>query len=556
MVTAAVVLLLAVGFALMLLLDRGGDDSSGTAGDGAVQTDDASRSGAVFDGPPRCDPVTVWSAPELLPAVESAVERAAAQAQGCFSYAVVARETPTFQAQLRDGEEPDVWLPSSTAWAQLAEEAGVDLEVGETVASSPVLLTGRPEVVAGLGELGVTSEATFVQLVQQYQQAVTGGGTDLALRLGDPRTDAASMALLGSASDQLGGLSEPGSPGRNLLVLLAQTSIRGDTLAAVRSEPATLAPATEQQIGRALDEGDELQGIALEGGVGTVTMPFVRVGDTGSPDAVDALEQQLLSEEAAADLLELDLRPGTGEQAPGVEGVPEGIQVQPAAPDPQVSFLLASTWAVIAPQSRILTLVDISGSMEAEVGDTTRIDLTREAAQTALAVLPGQTAIGLWYFATGLDGDTDHEEAVPLRPLNEEVRSGVTQRDVILAEIEDLGVDTLQGDTGLHDSLWAAYQFMQEDSRPDAISSVLLLTDGINDDPTGGLSEDEVVELLTEARESGDQPVTVVLIGMGPEVDEDALERLAEAAGGESFVLRDPRELPQVFVDVVARRAP
>jgi Mg-chelatase subunit ChlD len=85
---------------------------------------------------------------------------------------------------------------------------------------------------------------------------------------------------------------------------------------------------------------------------------------------------------------------------------------------------------------------------------------------------------------------------------------------------------------------------------------VLLLTDGINDDSTGGLSEDEVVERLERAREDGDRPVTVVLIGMGPDVDAEALDRLATAAGGESFVLRDPRELPQVFIDVVARRAP
>ena len=60
---------------------------------------------------------------------------------------------------------------------------------------------------------------------------------------------------------------------------------------------------------------------------------------------------------------------------------------------------------------------------------------------------------------------------------------------------------------------------------------------------------------IEQAREEGDRQVTVVLIGVGPDVDADALDRLATAAGGESLVLTDPRELPQVFVDVVARRA-
>lgn len=566
--TVVLVVLLLGGLGVLWMLDRGDGEGDGTADGAAGTTGPTSTAGAgdggrteeatsgPVRGPVSCDPVTVWSAPELLPAVEAAVERAAQESDECFSYAVVSRDTPTFQAGLRDGDEPDVWLPSSVAWAQLAQEAGVDLEIGETVASTPVLLTGRPELIAGLGDLGVSPESTFAELVQQYQQAVTSGGSEVSLRLGDPRTDPASMALLSSTADQLGGLSEPGSPGRNLLVLLAQNSLQGDTLTAVRSDPATLVPATEQQLAQGLADGEELRGVALRGGIGTVTMPFVRVGDTGSPDAVAALEEQLVSEAGATDLRELSLRPGTDGEPPAVEGVPEDVPVDAQAPAPEVTATLAETWAVIAPQSRILTLVDISGSMEAVVdGTTTRIDLTREAAQTALAVVPGQTAIGLWYFATALDGDRDHEEVVPLRPLNEEVRNGVSHKDVLLAETEDLGLDTLQGDTGLHDALWAAYESMQEDYRPDAISSVLLLTDGINDDTTGGLSEREVVDRLTEAREAGDRPVTVVLIGMGPDVDEDALERLAEAAGGESFVLRDPRELPQVFVDVVARRA-
>lgn len=558
-------LVVAAGFGTYALLGRdGGDEDEGTtagaAGDqdaddaattsGPDQTgDDAAATGGAEDD---CTQVTVWAAPQLLPAVQKAADRASTD---CFAYAVVSRETATAQSALRGGDLPDVWVPSSQAWATLAAERGVELEVGETVASSPVVLAAVPQVVSALGELGIDEETTFGELTQIYRELAASGEAPVSLRIGDPRVDPASMSLLSTAGSQPGGWTEAGSESRGTLVLLAQTAVQGEPLSAIASDPTTIVPATEQQLAAAAADGVELQGLALADGTGVVRMPFVRVGDTGSAGAVDALEQQLVAEDAAADLTALGLRAGTDGAAPGVEGVPEDIATDAPDVDDQVVALTAQTWSVVAPQSRILTLIDISGSMDAQIGDTTRIDLTREAAQTALSVIPDQTAIGLWYFSTALDGDKDYVEQVPLRALNQEVRNDVSQRDVLMAETENLTLETLNGDTGLHDSLWAAYQYMQAQNSPESISSVLLLTDGVNDDSTGGLSEEEVVERLTEAREAASSPVTVVLIGMGPDVDEEALERLAVAAGGESLVLRDPRELPQVFVDVVSSRA-
>lgn len=543
---ALVALLLVVGgISAFQLLDRDGADPASTAGqddgdgstgpaDDAVSGDTESATADAAGGEVDCTPVTVWSAPALLPAVQAAAERAT---DDCFSYAVVSREAATAQAALRGGEEPDVWVAGSTAWPEIMAAEDVDLEVGEIVASTPVVLAASPAAAGALQELGVSQDTTFAELTAVYREAAATGDAPVTLRVGDPRVDQASMALLAAAGAGPEGWAEAGSAARGTLVLLAQTAVQGDPLSAIASDPTTVVPATALQVEAA---GDDVQALPL--GDNMVRMPFVRIGDAGSPQAADALEQALISQDGAADLEELGLEPG---DAGG------------AATDAELTTALAKTWTVIAPQSRILTLIDISGSMEAVVADdTTRIDLTRQAAQTALSVVPGQTAIGLWYFATALDGDDDYRDVVPLRPLNEEVRSGVTQKDLLLAETDKLGLDILEGDTGLHDSLWAAYTYMQERYTPEAISSVLLLTDGINDDSTGGLSEKEVVERLTEAREAGDAPVTVVLIGVGPEVDAEALDKLAAAAGGEAMVLRDPRELPQVFVDVVASRAP
>ena len=84
-----------------------------------------------------------------------------------------------------------------------------------------------------------------------------------------------------------------------LLVVLAQTAVQGDPLSALRSTADTLVPATEQQIGAAVADGEPLQGVQLGGDLGTVQMPVVRVGQEGSAEAVEALQEELTSEAAA-----------------------------------------------------------------------------------------------------------------------------------------------------------------------------------------------------------------------------------------------------------------
>ncbi|MDO5739905.1 MAG: substrate-binding domain-containing protein [Ornithinimicrobium sp.] len=538
--------------------DSSGQDAGVTSGtDGNATGDEGPDAGTRTDdaaAAPDCTPLTVWAAPSLMPAAEAASEAAT---DDCFSYVVVSRESATAQSTLRAGEAPEVWLADSVAWPLLLSEDGVELEIGATIASSPVMLTGDPQVITALSGLGIGPDTTWEDLVAKYQQlASSPDGAPVSMRVGDPRVDPATMALLSTNSSQLSGWSEAGSEDRAMIVVLAQTAVQGDPLAALSGGKPTIVPATEQQIAAAGAEGVELAGLPLKDGAGVVQMPFVSFGDAGSAAAADALEKALTSDAAVQALAGSGLRAGTDGKAPGVKGVPDIVTAEAPEVDPQGIITAARIWTVIAPQSRILTLIDISGSMEAKVGDTTRIDLTREAAQGALSRIPQQTGVGVWYFATNLDGKKDFKEVVPLRALNTEVRSGVTQNQVLMAETDKLGTDILTGDTGLHDSLWAAYQHMQAQYTPQAISSVLLLTDGINDDPSGGLSEAQVIAKLTAAREQGDKPITVVLIGMGPEVDDKALARLAKAAGGESLVLRDPAQLPQVFVDVVASRAP
>lgn len=139
-----------------------------------------------------------------------------------------------------------------------------------------------------------------------------------------------------------------------------------------------------------------------------------------------------------------------------------------------------------------------------------------------------------------------------MRPLDQQV-DGQTQRDLLARTSAGLDEEVTTGDTGLHDTILAAYQHMQEHWQDGYVSSIVLLTDGVNDDTTGGLSETELIRALTDSADP-DRPVRLILIGMGPEVGSAALDRVASAVGGASFVAEDPRDIGAVFVQAFAAR--
>ncbi|MGD8149927.1 substrate-binding domain-containing protein [Ornithinimicrobium sp. Y1694] len=238
------------------------DDPNADAADTDAADTDDSGAGDATEGDATeeplsaadCEPVTVWVAPALAPAVDAAVERAS---DDCFSYAVVPRSSTTAQSAMRGGELPDAWVPDSAAWPALLVADGVELTSGETVASSPVLLTAVPQVAEAVGQLGLGPESTFEDLVATYQELVSSGeDPPIQLRVGDPRVDPATMALISSMDGT--GQGDTGAVERRLMVMLAQTSVP-DPLTALADDLRTVGPATEQQIAAAGDAA-QLQG--------------------------------------------------------------------------------------------------------------------------------------------------------------------------------------------------------------------------------------------------------------------------------------------------------
>ena len=87
--------------------------------------------------------------------------------------------------------------------------------------------------------------------------------------------------------------------------------------------------------------------------------------------------------------------------------------------------------------------------------------------------------------------------------------------------------DTLKagGDTALYDTAVAAHRAVLDNYRDDATNLVVLMTDGKNDNPAGGLTLEQAVQSL-KAGSNPARPVRLVTVGYGNEADFVALQAM------------------------------
>ena len=84
------------------------------------------------------------------------------------------------------------------------------------------------------------------------------------------------------------------------------------------------------------------------------------------------------------------------------------------------------------------------------------------------------------------------------------------------------------------------------------VNSVVIMTDGKNDDPGGGLDLNQLLARI-KATSKGDRPVRVITIGMG-EADPRALQAISRATGGTSYIANTPADIQRVFVQALLAR--
>lgn len=435
---------------------------------------------------------------------------------------------------------PDVWIPDSSAWLR-----GVDVTgPAPSLATSPVVLAatgpaaGLPDVAALLA-LGTEEDEGDTRLV-----------------LAPPRASvpaAATVAALTAEADRAPEL-RPGVT-RTLRQAVPTRTGNASTLLAALT-PDHVVPVAEQAVwthNAAAPPSDRVTALYLDAAA-VLDYPFAVLAPAGPVrDRAAELLDLLTSPAGATALASNGFRDAGGAFGPdpaAPPGVDPGRVVGATPADPALPQGAADTLTTLGLGSRMLALIDLSGSMAAHVdGGPRRIDLVAAAASSALATFPAGSSVGLWAFTTG-DGQDDVRRLVPVGPLDEVV-GGVPRASLLAAAVE--GMEPVDfGGTPLYDATLAAVREVRAGWDPRRVNSVVLLSDGRNEDDDS-ITLEVLLQTLAEEADPA-RPVPVITIAYGPDADAAVLAQIADATGGATYRAPEPHQIGGVFLDAVGRR--
>ena len=511
--------------------------------------DDSPQLASSGGGPTCDDPTTVRIATtdDALGPVNQVATMAEASSDTCVDYLVTAAPSSVTADAIAKGEDLgiddpiDAWIPDSPVWPETVQAQQGDqtppISTGETIATSPVVI-GVP---AALGDVG--ESPSWPELLSSTNWL-----------LPDPQTYTTSLTTVMTFFQS--GQQDPTSMMRSFVIGLNEHIVSQSaafTQAGRAADKAAVFPASEQQIAsyNKTHADDKMRAAVASSGATLLSYNWVEVGEHNGSKAglLDHLEQVLTSGEGRKMLNDDGFRT-EGVDDVGVEGVPADPTYAVETPSLQELSDMNAQFLTLSKQMRLLTAIDISGSMKERdaKNDMSRIELASSAAAGALALMEDSAAVGLWTFSTALEGTQDWHQVAAIKPVGEEESGGRTHRDVLLADLKKLPTE-LRGDTGLYDTVLAGYKEIQRTYDPQTSNTLIIITDGANDDSTGGLSLDE---LKSEIRRIEDpaKTVAIVTIGVGKDADQNALQQIADLSrDGNSYHTESPEEIGQVFVD-------
>ncbi|MGC4935722.1 substrate-binding domain-containing protein [Gordonia sp. DT30] len=505
----------------------------------------------AFGGSGTCDgdrqSVTVAADPTIASALRDAA--GSVSADSCYDYTVNSVAGADVPGQLTSGEQrPDLWVPDSQLQARR-----VVTQVRQQLDLTSPSLASTPTIVVGKNLPQLTSWEQVMKLPD--------------LRAGSPvDTSSGDAPIVGALAEvNAGKLSETQLLQGMTVLAVQQNNVRqaGDSegtrlnLANTSEVPVVT---TEQQYVMFMrtHPGSQLK-FAIPAD-GTVLLDYPLVNTAGSSrrdtagDAGKALAAAIAGDDGKP-LAQAAFRKPGGQPAdvdhPYGTGAP--VQVLSLRDPAQVDKALRQ-WQVLGVPIRTLVAQDTSGSMQTAIGSETRAQLLIDASHQGLQLFPNNAQIGVWTFSTdqGPNGQ-DWDQIAPIRRLDAPAANGQTYRQEIDTAVRNgLAPQKLGGNTGLYDTTLAAFKEVQNSYDPNYSNSVIIMTDGQNEDPES-ISLDQLLAQLKKLEDPA-RPVLVLTIGISEDADTDALAKIAAATGGTTYVAKTAADISSVFVNAIQAR--
>ncbi|MEC4019862.1 substrate-binding domain-containing protein [Streptomyces sp. H27-D2] len=521
----------------------------------------------------------VVASPDIAPSLRAVADRARTErvkSDGrCLDVKVTARSGHEVADSLsRPTAESDfqVWLPDSSLWVEraAASNQGVSLDSVGRVATSPLAFAAVPAAAKKLG---------WPKKTYSWAEAAEAASGDKDLRLGtaDPARSATGLLALARISAPAGKKDDAAETraAAAAKLLSEHTADDDDQVLATlprddsgaeqgnprRNQTLILSEQAAHAHNTGQDGGPELSLFYPEDGTAELDYPYTVVNDdaltTDQTRAATRFMTLLGDDDGRAILQRHGFRLSDGTAGAALKRAAGARAPQPfdadvaQAPSAKKLRSALGMWTVTVQSARLTTVVDASASMAAPVpgrDGRSRMDVTKASLLRALAEFTPEDEIGLWEFATLLDGSRDYREIVPTGRLGEQAADGRTQQQKLTTAFGALE-PVPGGATGLFDTTLAAYRDALDTYASGRFNAVVLLTDGANEDP-GSVSRSALMKELKKLADPK-RPVPLIAIAVGPDADQRACEEIADATGGSAHQVDDPAQIHAVILKAI-----
>ena len=500
------------------------------------------------------------------------------------SSAVVAALSPDWAAGEGDVTRPDVWIPESSTWvlsaARRQDVAPLVSGTRTSVASSPAVMAMPRAMAEAMGwPSKQISWSDFVGAHFLNKTWASYGHPEwgsIKLGMAEPTTSVAGLLNLVPLSDRDGDDRITLNEAKALLVFsrsvtnrAADSSTFFTALRKASNETAALKtisafPAIERDISAYNQTNPAVRLVPVYPGEGTVFADYPYTVLNAS--WVDTFRRQV-----AASFLSY-LQTSAAKRAYGAAGFrdPERSTRFAAGTLGDVGFsdqvgAVARTvgsaatvdrtivyWTALERTTTFLAVLDTSGSMAEKLGNQTRMQVVQDAAIKAISLFDDDSHVGLWQFSTNLVGNQDYRQVFPLiRMGDKDPKTGQPWRQAGVQAV--LGLKP-GGNTGLYDTVLAAYKYMQKNWQPRQFNLVVVLTDGKNED-SNGISRASLLSQLRSLAQP-DRPIQVITLGIGNGVDTTELGQISAATGGKSYKAKDAADLERLWLATILGETP